>query len=666
MSLLAGNLSGLRSRAARVDPVIVSAALVGSAYRYLSHVNFSNDHFAYLARAQAWLAGDWPVRDHTEPGTSLTIGLSALTQAVFGETLLAELTLCALALGASAAVTCWVTTRLTGSRPIGSQAAVEQILVLPRLYAYPKMLVYPVVLLLADRYVRLPVAGRVRALAAWAAIAFLFRHDHGAYAAAGSLALLSILHWPEGCGRVVRLAGTFTAWMLLCLSPFLLYVQASTGIREYLGAGLAMLEFHLESAPRTPPAFHVDGWVPIARRQLEPGDLPRIHIRWAGGISDDVRASRERRLPLLFPEHLEGRTWRYRIDPARRDELAALFGGADVEDVEGMNRRTLELEPAESIWRQTLRRLSFDRLVVVPLSDAWLQNAAAFVFLLCWALPPAALLLWLVQRRRADTSPQWRHALDARVPVLCLLALLAQAGIQRNEPSRIADSFGTIPILLGWVLAASSVGRRTFSRVAGRTFALLLATTATAAVAVVGNMGEMISRTGVLDGPSGVLARAAVVTRSAREWPWSREWPGDDEWKLARYINECTHPGDRLLVTWFAPQFQFFSRRPFAGRESYLRPAYRSPRTYESRVLESWKGQSVPIVLVDVPEYPRFAATYPALANYLMSRYRSVEGSPWESIDVYTERDREATGRDRELSLPCFTDAGTPVDRREP
>jgi hypothetical protein len=663
VSPLEGIVSGIRSRVARVDPVIVGAALVGCAYRYLSHIGFDNDHFAYLARAQAWLAGDWPVRDYTEPGTLLTVGLSALTQAVFSETLLVELTLCALALGASAAVTCWVTTRLTGSRPIGAFAALLQILVLPRLYAYPKMLVYPVLLLLADRYVRLPTAGRLRALAAWAAIAFLFRHDHGAYAAAGSLALVSFVHWPEGVGRVARLAGTFGAWMLLCLSPFLLYVQASTGIRAYFGVGLAMLEFHLESAPSTPPAFHVDRWAPIARRALEPGDLPRIHIRWATGISDDDREARERRLPLLFPEHLEGRTWRYRVDPGRRDELRALFGGPDIEDVEGMNRRTLEPEPAESMWRRTLRGLGLDRLVLVPISDAWLQNAAALVFRVCWALPPLALLVWLVQRRHAHTSPQWRHALDARVPVLCLLALLAQAGIQRNEPARIADSFGTIPILLGWVLAASWAGRRTFTRAAGRAVAVLLATTTTVALAVVGNASEMISRTGVLDGPTGVLAQAAAVTRAARDWPWSHEWPGDDEWRLARYVNECTRPGDRLLVTWYAPQFQFFSRRPFAGRESYLMPVYRSPRTYESRVLESWKGQSVPIVLVDVPEYPRFTAAYPALANHLMSRYRRVEGSPWESIDVYTERDREATGRDREFGWPCFTDGGTPVDR---
>lgn len=69
----------------------VLAGLLAFLYRYLAHTNFNNDHFAHLSRSQAWLAGDWPIRDYTDPGSLLLIGLSAGAQLLLGRTLLSEL-----------------------------------------------------------------------------------------------------------------------------------------------------------------------------------------------------------------------------------------------------------------------------------------------------------------------------------------------------------------------------------------------------------------------------------------------------------------------------------------------------------------------------------------------------------------------------------------------
>ena len=130
----------------------ITVGVIGCTYRFLAHTSFNNDQFVHLARAQAWLAGDWPIRDYEEPGAILTVGLSAAAQALFGRTLLPELLLSIAALGIGAGVTCWLVIRLTGSRALGIFAAALQIAIGPRLYAYPKILLYPVALVLFHRY----------------------------------------------------------------------------------------------------------------------------------------------------------------------------------------------------------------------------------------------------------------------------------------------------------------------------------------------------------------------------------------------------------------------------------------------------------------------------------------------------------------------------------
>jgi len=171
-----------------------------------------------------------------------------------------------------------------------------------------------------------------------------------------------------------------------------------------------------------------------------------------------------------------------------------------------------------------------------------------------------------------------------------------------------------------------------------------------------GRAGEMLTRTQLFDGPSALASRAAAIARSARDWPWSAQWPGDEEWRVARYVHDCTGPDDRLLVTWFAPQFYVFSQRPFAGRETVLLPLYRDPSSYETRVLDTWRRQSVPIVLAEESTYPRFAAAYPALAGHIASQYRQIAAMPsrGDIILVFAERVREFTRTDAELGWECL------------
>jgi|RhiMethySRZTD1v2_1073278.scaffolds.fasta_scaffold00163_46 hypothetical protein len=636
-------------RATRLDAVIaVAIGALGCAYRFLAHTAFNNDQFVHLARAQAWLAGDWPIRDYEEPGAILTVGVSAAAQALFGQSLLPELLLSVGALGVAAALTCWLVIRLTGSRALGVLAAILQLAIFPRLYAYPKILLYPVGIILLHRYSVSPTRARLAAAAAWVAVSFLLRQDHGVYAAAATVLTVILVHWRDGVGIAARQTGVFAAFFLALLLPFLIYVQANLGLLTYLRLGVGIYEGEADRTRPALPAFTFDRGSLLVRKPLEATDLASIHIRWAPHVDDGLRRERERVVPLLHAEHLDGQTWRYRIGWDRAKALAPLLTGNDVEDVEGIDRRTLELETARPLGTRVLETLGLLGLRPGPPIVSLVKNAGPLLFYMAWLLPFAAFLFWLKQEHR-DSA--------VIVPVICALSLICAAGFQRNDPAvRTPDMFGTFPILVALVLAAIFANRpprrRTLIRTAGVAFVVV----ACASVASLGDAGERLARTGLFDGPAAMLARTSAIARSAREWPWVAQWPGDEDWKVARYVHDCTQPGDRLLVTWFAPEYYVFSRRPFAGRETVLMPFYRNPATYEARVLEAWKRQSVPIVLAEESTYPTFTANYPALSQRLASRYRHVGSvvSRIGPIGVYIDRERVASGTDTELGWDCF------------
>lgn len=637
-----------------LDVIVASLiGLLGASYRFLAHTSFTNDQFVHLAKAQAWLAGDWPLRDYTEVGAILTIGVSAAAQAIFGQTLLPELLLSVGALGVGAAMTYWVTTRLTGYRILGVLAALLQILVLPRLYGYPKILLYPVLLLCLHRYADNPTLINLFLSSAWVSIAFLFRQDHGLYAAfAAGLTLLSV-HGNQGWRRTTSRLATFAALCVLCLSPFLAYVQWQVGLPRYVRLGIETSRGEASRSRGDLPTFRIERGPWFIRTAID-DELPRIHIRWAPHVDDNRRLSYERSVPLLAGEHIDARTWRYRVDWSQAPQLRRVLDGADVEDIAGVDRTTLVFDTPRPLRRLVIDRLGLRGLTPGPALESIPRNATAFVYYGAWILPVVGAIVWMRQRR--DPEARWHLQTDARVLVLCALALVCNAGLQRDDPdTRAPDVFGTFPIVLAWIVASLGLEPNRAHRIS-RLLVVTLGATMIIAVTIVGNTREMVGRTRLIDGIGAVATRAADTLRSAREWPWSAQWPGHEEWRLARYIHDCTRPDDRLLVTWFAPEYYVFSRRPFAGHEVVLLPLYRQPSTYEGEVLASWTHHHVPIVVAQAATYDEFVAAYPALADHLATRYRRVAEAPWsgDAITIYADRARSATGRDNEFGWDCF------------
>ena len=215
----------------------VTASVVAGvvlAYGFLTFPGLLNDGFMHMAWAQQWTLGAWPGRDFVDPGMPLQIALSALAQlslpGPLGETLLA-----CTCLAVAAGATCLGVSWLSGSVVAGVIATVFQVVLQPRLYSYPKIVVPAAMLVLGLLYVRRPGRWTQLALAAGVAGAFLFRHDLGGYAALCAAVTVGV-----SCERAadrwhqVLHVGLMTIALLM---PYLLYVVTTEGLLLHVHQG---------------------------------------------------------------------------------------------------------------------------------------------------------------------------------------------------------------------------------------------------------------------------------------------------------------------------------------------------------------------------------------------------------------------------------------------
>src|SRR5688500_10369769 len=145
-----------------------------------SFAGLTDDHFFYLVRGWQMLYGELPVRDFVDHGAPLYYYVAAAVQ-WFGRGTLSEIVFSATVLAGCSVGVFLLAERASGSLLLGSAAAAMFIVLEPRFYNYPTVLVYvaaiPILWSFADR----PGWPRAAALALVAAIGFLFRHDHGVF-----------------------------------------------------------------------------------------------------------------------------------------------------------------------------------------------------------------------------------------------------------------------------------------------------------------------------------------------------------------------------------------------------------------------------------------------------------------------------------------------------
>ncbi len=648
-------------RSPALDPAALALALAAALWHGLLLTRATNDNFLHLTLAQQLLAGDRPVRDFFEHGWVLQYVLSAAAQLLVGHRLLSEAIVVSATWAISTYLVFVLVRRLTGMRVAAALSAVLLIVAGARGYSYPKGIVYAVAAVLWWGYVRTPSMRRAMAFGAWAAVACYWRPDHGVIVAIGIVLAMLAAHGLQRLAvtRTVAAGAAMTALML----PFVLYVQGTVGLADYVRSGIVQLQVeHTAHSTHDWPLLRFGRDLVVA----EPPDryAPRLGIRWADGSAADTRRLVRENYGLttdsVEPDGLE----RVVLSAGTLPRLRALLNEPSVEDTTGIERSTAAIP--DSAWPAGERR-RFERwwlrLIVLPALRG--QERASEFTVAVFYLVTGGLLVFapLLSRLLPGRLSPWALALFA------LFALLVNLTMLRSPFSaRAPDAVVLAAIAFGCCIAGlwRAGGRRGWALwLAARATALLLTV---AAVSSVAGAGEFDERLRVMTGDGTSMRRArAAWTDVSRELFTS---PPIDyfqtraprvEIRLAEYARACVPAGERLLVLWFAPDIYYYSERLMAQRHLVFVPGWSALEHEQRRALDKVQRFAPPIAFARRSALDRDArASYPGVVGYVDQEYE-LAGSLSDNGEEYlvlARRDRTPSGQFGEFGWPCF-DAGS-------
>jgi hypothetical protein len=649
----------------RIAVAAGAAFAVTLAWRFLTFTGFTNDHYAHVALAQQWLLGDRPVRDFVDPGWPLTYLLSAAAWRLGGDAMWIEWALTATALGIAAACTLIAAYRLSGSLAIAGLVTALEIVIFPRTYSYPKLVAYAAAACVLAAMAARPSWARIFAAAALTAAAFLLRHDHGLYIGIASAVCVAVVRSREGVrlrpasakasARQARISGShsfsgvagLTVATAAFLLPWIVFVTLNGGLAAYFDTALEFARGEANASNlRSWPRITLVPGQPLAG--LARPNRPLAQVAWTPETDAATRLALEARFRLEPVRQADEGYFYYVHDPSPAN-LEALDDDPHVAGTTGLGR------VARPAWRELLATWSPLRLAPALHSAA---NADAWLFWLFWTLPLVAGAL--LGRRALKGVERWPGEVSL-VSAVIVLALLVDAGFLRDIlRTRFSDAI-VPPALLGAWLLGLCWARWPAHRLrqhALRALSLVAIVITVAAITTVADTRERVSLTGVDEGVAGVERRAASVARLlAGPHRQTLAPPSRQAAALMpffSYLDRCSSPADRIIVTGESPDVVVLSGRRFAS-DGAVFGAWYSSAVHQDRTLDQLKTrQALFVLLMDAAA---FRTRFPLIDPYIQDAYRlmgtvPVDGA--EPIPILVYRDRIPSGTDAMTGWPCF------------
>ena len=266
----------------------IAIAIAAGLHKAVLMATASNDDYQHLTYARQLLAGDLPLRDFLDIGTTLQEVLSAVSQLLFGHRLLAEAIIVGLATAAAAFITFRLIRTLTGSALIAVICASLFVVAIPRTYSYPKWLIYSTAATLWWSYVWWPSTRKAVVAGASIAAAFYWRHDHGVLVAIGvALAMVAAHGWNREAARRTMVAGSVG---LLAALPYLLFAAVVLGPVTFVQTEVATFadeQGRAHAYLRWPLRSGAD----FIGRTPQESYAPEIIIRWRADLPPEARAA---------------------------------------------------------------------------------------------------------------------------------------------------------------------------------------------------------------------------------------------------------------------------------------------------------------------------------------------------------------------------------------
>ncbi len=632
-------------------------------YRILSldgHLGgFENDQFVTLSQAQQVALGDWPMRDFVELGMPLTVMLSAAGQKLFGHTLFAEALVTSGLIGISTAILFVLAWRASGSVVIALLIALIQIAMAPRFYNYPKLLAYAIAIPAFWWYIDRPNWRRLLLVGAAGVIAFLLRHDHGLYVGLTAFVAVALAQQLDA-RRIAAHLALLGAFALVLVGPYLLFVHRHGGVVPYFQTFVRYANQTAERTTLQRQRLSIDWSQPLVLRVPEPVVQPHVNVRWAANVSEAQRVERARAHGLTNPEPLGPDVVNYALTDRSRTTLGAIVADPAVADTSGIDRRTFVLNDPAYTHVPTLgeRAVAFVRSVRILPGALRHVNAAPFLYYLFWMIPLVALVV--VFRWGDVQMPTGWYRANAKIIVAAILALLVEMGFLRGSlESRLADVTEVVGVVAAWV-AAVALRRTPYSYRSAIAAGLAVVFVLTAmSVEAIENVSHQLEESALVT--RNVRAHASNVHALLNSTPPVAAFPPDTPGleRVARYINACTAPDDRVLTLGYVPELFFMSARRFAAGHVWIQPRFFDSDADQQLMIDRIHQAHVPIAItVPEPEFTtEYVSSFPRLTTMLASEYREIATTDFgrgARFRVLARRDAMPTGTYQSGQLPCF------------
>jgi len=630
---------------------VAAAVFVGSFLIRFLELTFHNDHFEYLSLAAEILDGAVPGVDFFDSTRPLQYYLSAAGLWLFGHQLLAEAILCVTLLSVATAAVFFLGLEVSGSLSLGALAAMFTVAVLPRLYAYPKIIVPAFGLLLCWRFLDRATPARLAALSAWTAVSFYLRFDYGVWLGMAAAAGIAAAQWRDWRG-IATVMLRYAALVALLCGPYV-------AMQFALGGGIS-------SGPGTGRLVHLlsgEDLVSLALPSV-PAERPLVWFRPAGplatvGWNEDVGEEQRTRLERQYSLHqvraVGDRAWQYVLGDRTPGTLRRLQGEPAVSGVTNIDREGRILrEPPWSVVRRWLH------VPVIESPFLTRENAAVWLYDALFLTPLLAALLLAARLVRRDTTDTEAPKLITTIVLAVLFNLFL---IRGNLDSHLPDVIVPAAVLWAWMLRGRGHElRRSPSAGAVARFAVAACALTSVWLSVdvyAGSMNHLMA-TELFSTPRRVAQRLNATIQDLRQDPLDRfAPPGSPGLRgLIRYLNRCTRPSDYLLVLGYQPEVFFHANRRIGGGNVVFQANLGAEPDQQATIVTRLQGESVPIAILPVNRLDEIEGTYPIVKSYVDRRYELAQESGFgeaRPIRVLVDRQAVPSHVDQELGLPCFS-----------
>ncbi len=405
-----------------------------------------NDDYQHLAYARQILSGDVPLRDFWEISTTLQYVLSAVSQIIFGHRLLSEAVVVGVATAVAVFLVFRVLQQVSGSLLIATICSALFVVAVPRVYGYPKWVVYAVAASLWWNYVWWPSTRKAVAAGVSVAVAFYWRHDHGVLAACGVLLGMMAAHgFTMPAVRRTAIAGLVA---LTAVLPYMVFAAVSLGPLSHARLELASLTDEQERT-RGNLRWPLREMADIVRRDPQEAFAPVMRIRWNAGASASDRAAALGTYGLTPIAGDEPQGQRVRLSERSLDSLRALIEDPRIDDTAGVERGPGDFSWAQwPLWERVRFRFDALRFTLLPGIDQQIVAGVAAALQL-YVMPLLAALL---------AGPTLRRLLPPAVTPRSLLLFAAFAaivnfGLLRDPYESRAAEVIVLPVILFGIVA---------------------------------------------------------------------------------------------------------------------------------------------------------------------------------------------------------------------